>query len=134
MPEEAKGRVIGIGGVFLKSPDEVRLSGWYQEKLGLPASPDQGVFLRWRAFDDPEQEHRTVWAAFPADSDYFAPSSAPFMVNYVVDDLDSMLARLQREGVEIDPKQEDYPYGRFAWAFDPDGNKIELWEPPKSDG
>lgn len=133
MPQQTKGRVIGIGGVFLKSPDEARLSTWYQEKLGLPASLDQGVFLRWRSFEHPNEEHRTVWAAFADDSDYFAPSSAKFMVNYVVDDLDAMLARLKSEGVAVDPKQEDYPYGRFGWAFDPDGNKIELWEPPTSD-
>lgn len=122
--------MIGIGGVFLKSKDEDALSAWYRDQLGVPESPDQGMFFRWRAFDDSEQEHRTIWTAFPESSDYFAPSSAPFMVNYVVDDLDALLAKLRAAGVEVDPKQEDYPYGRFGWAFDPDGNKIELWEPP----
>lgn len=130
---ESKGRVIGVGGVFLKSPDTKRLGEWYRDQLGVPESADQGMFLRWRALDDPETEHRTIWAAFPEDTDYFGPSSAGFMVNYVVDDLDTLLAKLRAAGVQVDPKQEDYPYGRFGWVFDPDGNKVELWEPPKGE-
>ena len=88
--------------------------------------------LPWRDYDDPQKEHVTVWSAFPSNTDYFAPGQATFMVNYIVDGLDAMLERLQKEGVKIDPKRMNEPYGRFAWIYDPDGNKIELWEPPKA--
>ena len=73
----------------------------------------------------------TAWSIFPGDTKYFDPSHAGFMVNYRVDDLDALLEALRAEGVWIDPKSEDYDYGRFAWIMDPDGNRIELWEPPK---
>jgi predicted enzyme related to lactoylglutathione lyase len=73
----------------------------------------------------------TVWAIFPKDTKYFDPSRAGFMMNFIVEDLDALLATLREEGVEIDPKREDYDYGRFAWIIDPEGNRIELWEPPK---
>lgn len=74
-------------------------------------------------------ENHTLWCVFPTDSKYFEPSRAPFMLNYIVDNLDASLAKLIRNGVAVDPKREDGEYGRFAWVFDPDGNKIELWEP-----
>jgi catechol 2,3-dioxygenase-like lactoylglutathione lyase family enzyme len=125
-----RGRVIGIGGIFLKSQEPQRLRGWYGENLGISAPTDSGAMLRWRAHDKPEQEHVTAWSVFPHTSTYFDPSTAPFMINYIVDDLDALLARLSTAGVQIDPKREDCDYGRFAWIFDPDGNKIELWEPP----
>ena len=73
----------------------------------------------------------TVWAIFPKDTKYFDPSRAGFMMNFIVEDLDALLATLREEGVEIDPKREDYDYGRFAWIMDPEGNRVELWEPPK---
>jgi predicted enzyme related to lactoylglutathione lyase len=73
----------------------------------------------------------TVWALFEKNSKYFEPSRAPFMLNYRVDDLDALFEALRAEGVEIDPKRENYDYGRFAWITDPEGNKIELWDPPK---
>ncbi len=117
--------MIGIGGVFLKSAEADKLHAWYQERLGV-----QDHF-RWRSHDNSEVEHLTAWSVFPAESTYFAPSPATFMVNYIVDDLDAILAKLSASGVRIDPKREDYEYGRFAWIFDPDGNKIELWEPPR---
>ena len=129
MPDET-GRVIGIGGVFIKSEHHDQLSEWYQQKLGLRDVPGQGMTLKWRDADDPDKERLTIWSAFPARSSYFAPSDAPFMINYIVDDLDALLAKLEQQGVHIDPKREDYDYGRFAWIYDPDGNKIELWEPP----
>jgi predicted enzyme related to lactoylglutathione lyase len=88
--------------------------------------------FHWRAADDPAREHMTVWSVFPGNTTYFDPGSAPFMINYIVDDLDAMLAKLQKSGVRIDPKREDYDYGRFGWAYDADGNKIELWEPPSN--
>lgn len=128
-PALEKGRILGIGGIFFKSADPAKLSGWYAENLRLGETPGQPVMLPWRRHDEPDREQLTVWSLFPDSTDYFAPSSAPFMINYIVDDLDAFLARLEGRGVEIDPKREDYDYGRFAWIFDADGNKIELWEP-----
>jgi predicted enzyme related to lactoylglutathione lyase len=123
------GRVIGIGGVFFKSKENKQLGAWYAENLGINQN-SSGVLFQWRSFDQPEIEHMTTWSVFAADSTYFDSSKAPFMINYIVDDLDAILAKLAENGVRIDPKREDYDYGRFAWIFDPDGNKIELWEPP----
>jgi len=127
-PTAERGRVIGLGGVFFKSADPSRLSSWYRENLGL-AEGAGGCDFKWRRHDRPDIEQLTVWCAFPANTKYFDPSPAPFMLNYIVDDLDAILAKLERTGVRIDPKREDYDYGRFGWIFDPDGNKIELWEP-----
>ena len=85
--------------------------------------------LPWREHDDPQKEHITVWTVFPASTDYFDPGHAPFMINYIVDDMDALLDRLKQEGVKIDPKRMNESYGRFAWIYDSDGNKIELWQP-----
>jgi predicted enzyme related to lactoylglutathione lyase len=87
--------------------------------------------FHWRRADDPKQETVTVWSVFPQDTKYFAPSGAPFMINYQVEDLDAVLKALHAEGVTIDPKREDHEYGKFAWIIDPEGNRIELWEPAK---
>jgi len=84
--------------------------------------------LPWREHDDPQKEHVTVWTIFPSSTNYFEPSQ-PLMINYIVDDLDALLDRLKQEGVKIDPKRMDESYGRFAWIYDLDGNKIELWQP-----
>jgi catechol 2,3-dioxygenase-like lactoylglutathione lyase family enzyme len=123
------GRVIGVGGVFFKSEDRDRLYSWYAENLGMIGGRHECHF-KWRSHDKPEIENLTVWSLFPRDSNYFDPSQAPFMINYIVDDLDAILARLARNGM-VDPKREEHEYGRFAWIVDPDGNKIELWEPPQ---
>ena len=84
--------------------------------------------LPWREHDDPQKEHVTVWTIFPASTKYFEPNQQ-FMVNYIVDDMDALLGRLKEEGVKIDPKRMDESYGHFAWIYDSDGNKIELWQP-----
>jgi predicted enzyme related to lactoylglutathione lyase len=126
-------RVVGIGGVFFKAQDPEALAGWYARHLGIEPDPKEGASFRWRHDDDPERRGRTVWAPFPADTKYFAPSPAPFMINYVVEDLDAVLEALRAEGVTVDDKREDHPYGRFGWAMDPEGNRIELWEPPKKE-
>ena len=101
---------------------------WYGKHLGL-ADKGGGVMMPWREKDNPEKDHVTVWTVFPENTKYFEPSQAAFMVNYIVDDLDALLERLQKEGVKIDPKRQNEDYGRFAWIYDPDGNKIELWQP-----
>ena len=127
MPSE-RGRILGIGGVFFKSADQKQTREWYGKHLGLE-DKGGGAMLPWREKDNPEQEHVTVWTVFPGNTKYFEPSQAAFMVNYIVDDLDALLERLQKEGVKIDPKRQNADYGRFAWIYDPDGNKIELWQP-----
>ena len=123
-----RGRVIGIGGIFFKSPKQKEMKEWYAQHLGF-ADSGYGVTLPWREKDDPEKEQMTIWSVFPADTKYFQPSGASFMVNYIVDDIDAVLERLGKAGVKIDPKRQDESYGRFAWIYDPDGNKIELWQP-----
>ena len=94
---------------------------------------DSGAVFHWREADDTNKKGLTAWSIFPAETKYFDPSRAPFMLNYRVEDLDGLLKALAEEGVEIDPKREDHDYGRFAWIMDPDGNRIELWEPPKDE-
>ena len=126
-------RVTGIGGIFFKADNPRTLSAWYEKHLGLASGPGgQGGMFHWRDDENPERRGMTVWSLFEKQSNYFDPSSAQFMVNYRVDDLDALLNALRAEGVEIDPKREEHEYGKFAWITDPEGNKIELWEPPKS--
>jgi catechol 2,3-dioxygenase-like lactoylglutathione lyase family enzyme len=125
---ESRGRVVGIGGVFFKSANRDQMREWYAKHLGI-ADKGHGAMLPWREHDDPQKEHVTVWTIFPASSKYLDPSPAPFMINYIVDDMDALLDRLKAEGVKIDPKRMDESYGRFAWIYDVDGNKIELWQP-----
>jgi catechol 2,3-dioxygenase-like lactoylglutathione lyase family enzyme len=125
---EQRGRILGIGGVFFKSANRDQMREWYSKHLGL-ADKGQGAMLPWREHDDPQKEHVTVWSVFPTSTHYFDPSPAPFMVNYIVDDLDALLDRLKQDGVKIDAKRMNESYGRFAWIYDLDGNKIELWQP-----
>jgi catechol 2,3-dioxygenase-like lactoylglutathione lyase family enzyme len=125
---EPRGRILGIGGVFFKSANRDELREWYATHLGL-ADTGQGAMLPWREHDDPQKEHVTVWTVFQASTKYLDPSPAPFMINYIVDDMDALLDRLKQEGVKIDANRMDESYGRFAWIYDSDGNKIELWQP-----
>jgi predicted enzyme related to lactoylglutathione lyase len=118
-------RVLGIGGVFLKAHDPVALATWYREHLGVPVDGGQthGVLTSTSAGE------ATVWSAFPSDTDYLGAPSARFMVNYRVANLDAMLAQLRAAGTRVEETIEEYEYGRFAWAQDPEGNRFELWEP-----
>jgi catechol 2,3-dioxygenase-like lactoylglutathione lyase family enzyme len=125
------GRVVGVGGIFFKSPGKQRLEDWYRENLGIDSKPYEGALLPWRSHDNPEEEHKTVWSVFPESTAYFGPGKSPFMINYIVDDLDVLLEKLQASGVPIDPNRETHSYGKFAWIYDPDGNKVELWQPIK---
>ncbi len=125
---EQKGRILGIGGVFFKSANRRQLRDWYATHLGI-ADKGGGALLKWRQHDDPKKEQLTVWSIFPSTTDYFGAGPAPFMINYIVDDMDAILARLKEEGVKIDDKRVNESYARFAWIYDSDGNKIELWQP-----
>ncbi len=123
-----RGRILGIGGVFFKSANRNQSREWYSKHLGL-TDKGGGAMLPWREREDPSKEHVTVVSIFPSTTDYFGTGPAPFMVNYIVDDLDALIARLQSEGVKIDPKRINEAYGKFAWIYDADGNKVELWQP-----
>ncbi|MFO1448343.1 MAG: VOC family protein [Opitutaceae bacterium] len=124
-------RVTGIGGIFIKSKQPEVLREWYRTHLGFELEPWGGLVFRWAGPDNPTGTGSTVWSTF-ADSDkYFAPSQAPFMVNYRVADLHALLAVLRAEGCKVDAKVEESEYGKFGWVMDPDGNRIELWQPPE---
>jgi predicted enzyme related to lactoylglutathione lyase len=122
-------KVTGIGGVFIKSTkDKKALADWYRDNLGLKFEDWGGSIINWK--DDSQVDGgMTVWSTAAPDSKWFAPSESSFMINYRVDDLDALLEQLRASGVEIvgDP-QTDFN-GKFAWVVDPDGNKVELWEP-----
>ena len=122
---EPAGHITGVGGVFFKARDPKALAAWYRDVLGLPLEPWGGAALR---YDAPQHPPALIWNAFPASTTYFAPSNSTFMINYAVDEMDAFLARLRAKGVAI-LKSEDDANGRFAWILDPEGNKIELWEP-----
>ena len=115
-------RVVGICGVFFKARDPERLRAWYREHLGLEINEWGGV-----RFDGPGI---LVWSIFPADTQYFDPSPSPFMINYRVESLDAVLAALRSEGCEVDERVETSEYGKFGWVMDPEGHRVELWEPP----
>ena len=124
-------RVTGIGGVFFKARDPKAFGVWYREKLGMAMASAGSplTIFRWRERDDSERTGSTAWALFGSGGNYFAPSQAAFMINYRVRDLDRMLAQLRALGVTVEPKVTEEFNGKFAWVVDPEGNKIELWEP-----
>ncbi len=122
-------RITGIGGVFFKSTsDNVALAKWYQTHLGMPLEDFGGAVLKWPD-DKAEDKGMTVWHVAEKESRWFSPSDAPFMVNYRVDSIGEMIAQLRQAGVEIVGGPESHENGKFAWILDPDGNKVELWEP-----
>jgi predicted enzyme related to lactoylglutathione lyase len=120
------GHITGVGGIFFKSKDPKALAAWYRDVLGLPVEDWGGAALRTVA---PGHPPVLVWNAVPENSDYFAPSTRSYMVNFAVDDLDAILARLKKKGVKILKRDDSDANGRFAWILDPEGTKIELWEP-----
>jgi hypothetical protein len=123
-------KVLGIGGVFFTSKKKKALLAWYRKHLGLDVQAWGGVMFPWEG--PGSREIHTVWTPFDAGTRHFGPSKHGYMVNYVVDDLDGLFAKLKKARVRVDPKGiEDTEYGRFAWAFDPEGRKLELWEPPR---
>jgi predicted enzyme related to lactoylglutathione lyase len=125
-------RVTGIGGIFFKAQNPKAMYEWYERHLGLERDPTGScVVFPWREQASGE-EGMTIWSMMPATTEYFEPSRAPFMINYRVEDLDAVLAALRSEGVTIAKGIEDSEFGRFAWIMDPEGNRIELWQPPKN--
>jgi predicted enzyme related to lactoylglutathione lyase len=126
MSSASDGRAVGIGGVFFKARDADSLAKWYVEMLGLPSDPESGVSFLSR---DETPGARTVFATFESDSEYFGKPQQQFMVNFRVDNLDALLDRLKQRGVKILPERESYDFGNFAWIVDPEGNRVELWEP-----
>ena len=123
-------RVTGIGGIFFKARDPDALRAWYRQHLGLDIEDWGGTVFRWHDPDAPGMNGATVWSIFPASSGYFDPSGAPFMINYRVSDVAAVLDLLRNEGCTVDERMETTEYGKFGWVMDPEGNRIELWEPP----
>ena len=121
-------RITGIGGVFFRARDPKALAAWYAQHLGIQLTEWGGAQFLW-SDEVPPTTGSTAWSLFPADTKYFGPGSQSAMVNYRVDDLDALLAQLSAANVPIDPQREDSPYGRFAWITDPEGNRLELWQP-----
>ena len=121
-------KVIGIGGIFFKSKDPEKIKEWYQKNLGLKTDK-YGTMFEFRNADDPEQIGYLQWSPFSDKTEYFEPSKKEFMINYRVENLENLLEELAKEGVEIIGEMETYEYGKFAHIMDPEGNKIELWEP-----
>ncbi len=120
-------RVTGIGGIFFKCKDADHTKKWYGEHLGIQTDQYGGCF-EWRS--ESGTAGHTVWSTFDSQTEYFRPSASPFMINYRVEDLETLLPVLRAEGVEQVGEMEVHEYGKFAWILDPDGNKIELWQPP----
>lgn len=122
-------RVTGIGGVFLRARDPKALTAWYVEHLGFHPAEHGTILFHWNegaAVDG----GMTTWSAFPHNSNYFGEGSTQaVMVNYRVDDLDALLNKLIEADSTLQPKREDYSYGKFAWITDPEGNRLELWQP-----
>lgn len=121
-------RVIGIGGIFFKSEDPERIKKWYSQHLGIESDQYGGKFV-WRGAEGDDTQKITAWSPFPKDTNYYDPSKKDFMFNYRVADLEGLLKVLKEEGVEQVGEMEVYEYGKFAWIMDPEGTKIELWEP-----
>ncbi|MDQ6824258.1 MAG: VOC family protein [Candidatus Eremiobacteraeota bacterium] len=126
-----KTHVEGVGGIFIKARDPAKLYAWYARHLGMAGRPGAGVQFKWRDSRKPAKKGLTVWALFPKSSKYLGPSRNQFMLNYRVADLDGLLQVLAAQKVRIDKHRAKSKYGKFAWITDPEGNRIELWQPPR---
>ena len=123
-------RVTGIGGIFFKAKDASALRAWYQRHLGIDVQSWGGASFAWVDADNKPMGGSTVWCIAAEEADSFAPSHAPFVVNYRVEDLLGLVQVLKDEGCHVLDRIEDSDYGQFAWVIDPEGNKVELWQPP----
>ncbi len=131
MGSEPKGKALGVGGIFFRSPDPARLANWYRDTLGLDIEAwgsTHGTSFLPSAMP---ANAFTVWSTFSADTEYFGDSGQSFMINLVVDDLDAALDNVKAAGGQVIPEKEEHDFGRFGWMVDPDGNRVELWEPPE---
>ncbi|MFI2742997.1 VOC family protein [Zhouia sp. PK063] len=123
-----KKRVTGIGGFFFKAENPNHLKEWYKSSLGIPTD-EYGWSFTWRDDENPEKKAITQWSPFKENTPYFEPSKKQFMFNFRVENLVELLEALKEEGVTVVGEMEEYSYGKFGWVLDPEGNKIELWEP-----
>jgi predicted enzyme related to lactoylglutathione lyase len=119
-------KVTGLGGIFFKARDPKALGEWYAQHLGVPMDDWGGV----RFDEDTSRPGYTLWAPFGTDTEYFGAGAQPYMVNFRVDDLHTLLAQLRAAGVTVDERIEESEYGRFGWITDPEGTRVELWQPP----
>jgi len=126
-------RVTGIGGMFFKADDPTKLMAWYRKHLGIESDAYGGWSFEWRDKRRPQRIGTTVFSPFARDTKYFEPSEQPYMFNLRVADLKSLLTQLKREGVHVIDEVQEAPYGKFGWIIDPEGRKIELWEPADAD-
>ena len=131
MSTKATGKALGVGGVFFRSPDPGKLAKWYRETLGLET--EAWGTTHGTSFSPKSMPANafTVWSTFAHDTEYFGKPQQSFMINLVVDNLNMALANVRAAGGEVIPGKEDEDYGRFGWIVDPDGNRVELWEPPE---
>lgn len=132
MTDTVTGRVLGVGGIFFRSGDPARLGSWYQEHLGFKVEAWGDTRGASFAPSDMPSGSFTVWSAFAARTDYFGTSGQGYMINLVVDNLDAALEKVAAGGAEVLEEREDQDFGRFGWFVDPDGNRVELWEPPEA--
>jgi predicted enzyme related to lactoylglutathione lyase len=123
-------RVTGIGGIFFQAKDPAALRAWYKTHLGIDVQAWGGAAFSWADAGGNAVKGTTVWSVGAAGGDQFAPSRSPFMINYRVDDLGALLVALRSEGCDVLEKTDDSAYGKFGWVIDPEGNKVELWQPP----
>ncbi len=123
-------RVTGIGGIFFKAKDPKALQAWYKRHLGIDVQDWGGAAFAWTDEEGRPAAGTTVWSINSMENEYFAPSTAPFMVNYRVADLEALLHILREEGCNVVDKTDDSEFGKFGWVIDPEGNKVELWQPP----
>ena len=124
-------RVTGIGGIFFKAKDAPALQAWYKQRLGIDVQAWGGTAFNWADDAGTPAGGSTIWSIASKESENFAPSQAPFMVNYRVHDLHALVAALKAEGCNVLDKIDDSEYGKFGWVIDPEGNKVELWQPPQ---
>ena len=124
-------RVTGIGGIFFKAKDPKALGEWYRQHLGIDVAEWGGAAFRWATPDNPAGTGTTMWSPFADDTTYFGAGGASFMINYRVDDVHALIAQLRSEGCAVDDKVDESEYGKFGWVTDPEGNRVELWQPPE---
>ena len=131
MADKATGKVLGVGGVFFRSPDPGKLAAWYRLALGLEIEAWGATHGTSFLPEAMPTNSFTVWSTFASDTEYFGDPRQSFMINLVVDDLDAALANVRTAGGDVIPEKEEHDFGRFGWIVDPDGNRVELWEPPE---